>query len=152
MPIDPVSSNTPSAQSQRGLSSLKSEDFFKILVTEMQHQDPFKPSDSSQMISNVSQIRTIEQSDQLTKTLGQLTQSQRMGGSNELIGKYVQAVATDDMGNETALQGVVTSVYYNSDGQAILELDTGDMVLSSDVVRVTTPEAIEAEAAAANNK
>ena len=131
------------------MSSLKSEDFFKILVTEMQNQDPFEPSDSSQMIANVSQIRTIEQSDQLTSTLAQLTQSQRMGGSNELIGKYVQAVATDDSGNELLFEGVVTSVYYNSDGKAILELDTGDMVEASNVVRVTTPDQIEAEAAGA---
>ena len=126
---------------------MKSEDFFKILVTEMQNQDPFEPTDSSQMISNVSQIRTIEQSDALTQTLSQLTQSQRMGGSNELIGKYVQAVASDDSGNELFFEGVVTSVYYNSDGEAILELDTGDMISATDVVRVTTSEEIEAELA-----
>lgn len=146
MSVNAVSSSTP-VQQDRGLSSLKSEDFFKILVTELQNQDPFKPSDSSQMIASVSQIRTIEQSDQLTRTLAQLAQTQRVGGSNELIGKYVQAVAVDESGNELLFEGVVTSVYYNSQGQAILELDTGDVVEAGYVVRVTTSDQIEAERA-----
>lgn len=148
MSVNAVSSSTP-VQQDRGLSSLKSEDFFKILVTELQNQDPFKPSDSSQMIASVSQIRTIEQSDQLTRTLAQLAQTQRVGGSNELIGKYVQAVAVDGSGNELLFEGVVTSVYYNSQGQAILELDTGDVVEAGYLVRVTTPEQIESERAEA---
>lgn len=146
MSVNAVTSSTP-VQQDRGLSSLKSEDFFKILVTELQNQDPFKPSDSSQMIASVSQIRTIEQSDQLTRTLAQLAQTQRVGGSNELIGKYVQAVAVDESGNELLFEGVVTSVYYNSQGQAILELDTGDVVEAGYVVRVTTSDQIEAERA-----
>jgi|GEM_PF-2168731 len=137
-----------SAAPEQGMSTMKSEDFFRILVTEMQNQDPFEPSDSSDLISQVSQIRTIEQSDLLTSTLGQLTQSQRMGDSTELIGKFVQAIAVDAEGSETFVEGVVTSVFYNSDGTAVLELDTGDVISAQNVVRVTTPEAFEAEMAA----
>jgi flagellar basal-body rod modification protein FlgD len=130
------------SQERRGLASLATEDFFKILVTEMQNQDPFEPSDSSDLISQVSQIRTIEQADTLTSTLDRLTQQQRMGGVTGLIGKYVQAIAMNEDGDETLYEGVVTSVFFNTDGSAVLELDTGQAIPADTVVRVTTLDEI----------
>jgi flagellar basal-body rod modification protein FlgD len=135
---------TPTTQ-QRGVSDLASEDFFKILVAEMQNQDPLAPSDSSDLISQVAQIRTIEQSDLLTNTLGLLTEQQRMGGATGLIGKFVQAIVPASDGTETLCEGVVTSVYFNSDGSAVLELDTGQAIAASDVLRVTTLDEVERE-------
>ena len=135
---------TPPSQQDRGLGGMKSEDFFKILITEMQTQDPFKPADTADMISQVSQIRSIELSSKLTDTLDLLTRQQRMGGASELIGKYVQAIATALDGSQSLHEGVVTSVFFNSDGSAVLELDTGAAVPASDVIRVTTLEEVEA--------
>jgi flagellar basal-body rod modification protein FlgD len=129
---------TPAPPGQGGLGSLASADFFKILVTEMQNQDPFEPSDSSDLISQISQIRSIEQSDTLTNTLSLLTQQQRLGGVTGLIGKFVQAVAVGPDGSETLYEGVVTSVFFNADGSAVLELDTGQAISADKVVRVTT--------------
>jgi flagellar basal-body rod modification protein FlgD len=139
MEVSAVGSTT-APQTAGGLASMDTEDFFKILVTEMQNQDPFEPSDTSDLISQVSQIRTIEQADALTSTLDLLTQQQRMGGVTGLIGKYVQAIAKDDEGNDALYEGVVTSVYFNSDGSAVLELDTGQAIPADSVVRVTTLE------------
>ena len=134
---------TATPPAQRGLASLASEDFFKILVTEMQNQDPFEPSDSSDLISQVSQIRTIEQSDTLTRTLDLLTQQQRLGGVTGLIGKFVQAIAVGPDGNQALYEGIVTSVFFNADGSAVLELDTGQAVPADAVVRVTTLDEVE---------
>ena len=135
------------APSQRGLTSMKSEDFFRILISELRNQDPFEPTDTSDMVSQVSEIRSIEQSARLTETLDQLAGQQRMNGASELIGKYVQAVQTAGDGSQTVHEGVVTSVYFTSDGTAVLELDTGEMIRAADVVRVTTLDEIEKLAA-----
>ena len=138
--IDATGTAVGTAQSaqERGLSTLKSEDFFKILITEMQSQDPFEPSDTQDIINQVSQIRTIEQSAKLTDTLDTLTQQQRMGGTTELIGKYVQAIAGDSQGNAAIVEGVVTGVVFTGDGVAVLELDNGAAVPAADVVRVAS--------------
>lgn len=120
----------------RGLNELKSEDFFKILVTEMQNQDPFEPAKTADMISQVSQIRTIEQSAALNDTLELLAQQQKIGGTTELIGKFVQAVSTASDGSQTLHEGVVTGVSFASNGRAVLELDNGDAVPATDVVRI----------------
>lgn len=140
-----TSTDTSAATTGRGLGSMKSEDFFKILLSELQNQDPLEPSKTADMIGQVSQIRSIELSGKLTDTLDMLTRQQRMGGSSELIGKYVQALTMAADGSQTVSEGVVTSVYFASDGSAVLELDTGTAVKASDVIRVTTVETIEAE-------
>jgi flagellar basal-body rod modification protein FlgD len=137
-----ASVGVPGITPNRGLGSLKSEDFFKILVTEMQQQDPFEPTKTSDMISQVSQIRSIELSGKLTDTLDQLTRQQRVSGASELIGKFVQAISVGSDGTQTLHEGVVTSIRFNADGSAVLELDTGEAVPATDVVRVTTLDAL----------
>ena len=128
---------TPRNAAARGLGSLKSEDFFKILVTEMRQQDPFEPTKTADMISQVSQIRGIELSGQLTDTLSNMTQSQRTAGASDLIGRYVTAAVPNADGTLADVGGVVTGVRFNPDGAAILELDSGTAVLASQVTRVT---------------
>jgi len=148
MPTSPIQGATPiqsaslapASRQDRGLSSLRSEDFFKILVTELQQQDPMKPNETSDMISQVSQIRSIELSGQLTDTLGQLAQQQKASGASDLIGKYVQAAMEGEDGQAFVLDGVVTGVQFASDGSATLELDSGMAVRAADVIEVTTPE------------
>jgi len=131
------------AGEQRGLGSLNSEDFFSILVTELQNQDPFEPAKTEDMISQVAQIRDIELSGQLTDTLSQLTAQQRMNGCSALIGKYVQAITLSADGAASVQEGVVTGIQFGQDGRALLELDTGEAILATSVVRVTTLEQVE---------
>ncbi|MFQ5804914.1 MAG: flagellar hook assembly protein FlgD [Phycisphaerae bacterium] len=133
----------PRSTQARGLGALRSEDFFKILVTEMQNQDPFEPTKTADMISQVSQIRSIELSGKLTDTLDLLTRQQRITGSSDLIGKYVQAITTAADGSQALHEGVVTGIRFNADGRAILELDTGEAVPATDVIRITALNEVE---------
>lgn len=133
-----AATNTQSTATERGMGSLKSEDFFKILVTELKQQDPFEPAKTADMINQVSQIRSIELSKQLTDTLSQLSQQQHTAGASELLGKYVTATVEDSSGTQYEVSGVVTGVSFNTDGSAVLELDTGNSILASDVTRITS--------------
>ncbi len=127
----------------RGLSGMKSEDFLRILVSELQNQDPFEPAKTADMISQVSQIRSIELSGKLTDTLDLMTRQQRLGGNSQLIGKYVQAITTGPDGSQMLYEGVVTGVGFGANGLVLLELDTGEVVPATDVIRVTTLEEVE---------
>lgn len=131
----------------RGLSALGSEDFFKILLSELQNQDPFEPAKTSEMVGQISQIRSIELSKYLTDALQTLTAQQHTAGASELLGKYVTARVNGQDGTETEVAGIVTGVRFASDGTAILELDTGQTVLASDVTRIAAPETAEVPAA-----
>jgi len=127
-----------------GLSGLESKDFFRILVSELKQQDPFEPAKTADMISQVSQIRSIELSGQLTKTLEQMTRQQRVSGAGELIGKYVMATISTPDGSVATIEGVVTGVRFGADGVVVLELDTGQLLRADDVTWITTLEALDA--------
>ncbi len=127
--------------SDRGVSGMKSEDFFNLLVTELKQQDPLQPSKTSDMIGQVSQIRSIELSKQLTDALSQLTRQQHTAGASELIGRSIQATLTAEDGTQQEVSGVVTGVRFDPDGTAILELDTGQAVPAASVTHITTAAA-----------
>ena len=134
-----VSSTTqaPLSTATSTADRMKSADFFKLLVTELQQQDPLEPTKTGDMISQVSQIRNIEVSQQLMTTLDQLTKQQRTAGASELLGKYVEATVAAADGTQSAVSGVVTGVRFGSDGVAVLELDSGQTVRATDVTRVS---------------
>ncbi|MBL8879942.1 MAG: hypothetical protein JNG88_12550 [Phycisphaerales bacterium] len=134
-----------SSSASRGLSGMKSEDFFKLLVNEMQHQDPFEPTKTGDMISQMSQLRNIEMSSQFTQAMQTLTSSQRTIGTSELLGKFITAQVDSGAsdGAKVTVGGVVTGIRYNDDGTAMLELDTGDVIRAMDVQRVMSVEEAE---------
>src|SRR5262245_35812400 len=138
-----------SGRTDRGVGSLKSEDFFRILITELRQQDPLQPAKTSDMISNVSQIRNIELSGQLTQTLDTIAKQQRTAGTSELIGKFIVAVTQAPDGTPMGTEGVVTSVQFASDGTAVLELDNGQTVRSADVAQIMSVEEADRRIAAA---
>jgi len=128
------------------LNGLSSEDFFKMLVTELRQQDPLQPSKTSDLIGQVSQIRSIELSKNLTDALAQVTHNQRVAGASELIGKYVTAIVTGTDGTSQQISGVVTGVQFDANGGAVLELDTGQSIPADSVTRITSPENANAAA------
>lgn len=133
----------------RGVNSLRSEDFFKLLVTELQQQDPLEPTKTGDMIGQVSQIRSIEQNERLNAALQRMSDQQRTTGSTELLNKYVVAQTTDGAGNTVNAEGVVTGVRFASDGAALLDLDNGQTIRAQDVRTVTTVEQMQATASPA---
>jgi flagellar basal-body rod modification protein FlgD len=141
--------STAATQTDRGVTSMKSEDFFKLLVTELQQQDPLEPSKTSDMIGQVSQIRSIELSKQLTDALSQLTHQQHTAGASELIGKSITATMTADDGTEQETTGIVTGVRFDTDGSAVLELDTGQAVPAANVTHIAATGSATTSASAA---
>lgn len=136
------------ASRQSAVDRMSSGDFFKLLVVELQQQDPFEPTKTADMIGQVSQIRGIEQSQQLMDVLEQLTSQQRTAGASELLGRFVEAEIVAADGTRSMIAGVVTGVRFGADGVAVLELDTGGTVRASDVTRVMTVEQAELGSAA----
>jgi flagellar basal-body rod modification protein FlgD len=146
---DALTHAAASAQRDRGLAGLKSEDFFKILVSELQSQDPLQPAETSDMINQVSQIRSIELSGTLNDTLDTFARQQRSSGIAEFLGKYVTAARQMPDGSTEPIAGLVTGVRIADDGSAVLELDTGESVRMSEIVHVTTLEQADAQKTAA---
>ena len=67
--------------------------FLQLLVTELQNQDPLDPMDNSEILAQISQIREISATDQLSDTLGSVLLGQNMATASGLIGKRVTGIS-----------------------------------------------------------
>ncbi len=54
---------------------LKKDDFLKLLLTELQYQDPTDPMDSEKILSQTSELATLEAADNTNKTLNNLAKT-----------------------------------------------------------------------------
>jgi flagellar basal-body rod modification protein FlgD len=86
-----TSSTTTKAAATTGSSdTLGKDDFLKLLLTELQHQDPTSPMDSDKILTQTSQLATLESSTKTNTALDNLsTQLKESVSSNatNLIGK-----------------------------------------------------------------
>ncbi|MFH1419581.1 MAG: flagellar hook capping FlgD N-terminal domain-containing protein [Planctomycetota bacterium] len=124
----------------RGFNDLSSEDFFQLLIAELQSQDPMNPTDNQQLLQQLSSMRQMEDSAALNKTLELLAGEQRFGAVAALIGHYVAGTVTNDAGESYELQGLVIGVRFERDGEAVLELHDGRSLPASSVEQVTLVE------------
>jgi flagellar basal-body rod modification protein FlgD len=100
------------------LNDLDLDAFLKLLITEMQNQDPLNPMDNSEMLAQINQLREIGSTDKLTSTLDSVLLGQNISASTGLIGQDIQAISDD--GQKVA--GTVTRVSIE-DGVPKLQLD-----------------------------
>ena len=56
-------------------NSLKIDDFMHLMVTELTHQDPFKPMDNSELATQISQFATVSGIDKLNSSFSSLADS-----------------------------------------------------------------------------
>jgi len=120
-----------------GLDGLQGEDFMSILIAQLQNQDPFEPMGNEEMVAQIANIRELEMNTQLTSSMKQITEQQRVGSVAALIGRYVKGEVTDGDGNVFAMEGIVTGVRFTEKGKAMLELDTGESLPLESMTEVT---------------
>ena len=86
-------STSVSANSDR-LNELTMSDFIKMMVAELENQDPMNPMSNTEMLQQVSQIRAITSNDRLTTSIESLTLGQALSTASSLISKTVTGVNT----------------------------------------------------------
>ena len=83
-------SSSTASTSSTGSSTLGKDDFLKLLLTELQHQDPTSPMDSDKILTQTSELASLESSTKTNTALDNLTtQLKQSVNSNAtaLIGK-----------------------------------------------------------------
>lgn len=84
-----ISAVTSSPQSASSASNLTTQDFLKVLLTQLTYQDPLKPLDNQQFMAQLAQFTTLQQTQQLNEGVAQLLANQASLQSVGLIGRTV---------------------------------------------------------------
>jgi flagellar basal-body rod modification protein FlgD len=127
-------------------SSLGKEDFLRLLVTQLQNQDPTQPLQDREFIAQMTQFSTLEQMTNLNDMFTVFVESQYVGGLSTMIGKKVMwtdyVEETDANGENTKKtvpkEGIVTAVSVK-DGKPTLVLQDGTKLEVNRVETVAEP-------------
>jgi len=117
-----------------GYNDLDTDSFLKLLISELQNQDPLSPMENADMIQQIGQIREIGATDQLTNTLSNLASSQELVTASSLIGQKVTGLADD----ASQVDGVVDriTVVTNADNNSrSIKVHVGDKTMEIKNVR-----------------
>ena len=77
------------------LGNLDLGDFLKLMIVELQNQDPLSPLENSEILAQISQIRAIGATSELNDTLDAVLFGQNIANATNLLGKEVRALDED---------------------------------------------------------
>jgi flagellar basal-body rod modification protein FlgD len=119
-------------------SALGENDFLKLLVAQLQYQDPMNPSDNNQFMQEQAQFATVEGINNLQKTMTSMQSSQELAQSVALIGKQVAYIDAD---GTSLSSGVVSSVTSSNGSLTVsvggVDVDPSSIVQVADVAADT---------------
>ena len=115
---------TPAATTVDRPDQMGKDTFLKLLVAQLRYQDPSKPADSSQMMSQTATFTQVEKLEEIAAQNASLLALQRSTSAGALVGRTV--TYTDTTG--AAVSGVVTSVRLGSDSSGTVAMVGGTAV------------------------
>ncbi len=94
--------------------------YMKLLVTQLQNQNPLEPMDSQDMSAQLAQFSQLEQLEGMNSSFGKVLDSVQRSYASSLIGKEVSFSATAADGTEETLTGQVDEMAMDSSGDITL--------------------------------
>jgi flagellar basal-body rod modification protein FlgD len=121
MAIESIGSAPLPGKTAAPVSSLGLEDFLKILLTQLNYQDPLKPLDNQQFIAQLAQFTTLEQTRQSNERLDTLLSIQSSSQAIGLLNRTVDIAAADG----SVATGQVSALGFR-DSQALITVKRED--------------------------
>lgn len=110
-------------------NTLGKDDFLKLLIAQMQNQDPLNPTDNKDSIAQLAQFSSLEQMnniatsmDALNKSMTFFSQQSALTQGSAMIGKWASGMDTDGV---TKIEGTVEAVKW-LDGDPKLQIRKED--------------------------
>jgi len=136
--IQPTTSSASTAANSLkggGLNDIDLNEFLKLMLVELQNQDPLNPTDNAALLQQVGELRGISSNDQLVSTLKGFSNTQELTTASSLIGKTVKGL--DVAAKEVS--GEVTSVSIKIDekdrNKRQVQVHVGDQIVDIKNVR-----------------
>ena len=131
MALAPISSATPAASNNGGLDF---QSLLRIILTQLTYQDPLKPMDNFQFVSQLAQFSQLQQSQTLNDQIGNLLAAQAAMQGTSLLGRNVDF--TNDVGS--ASSGIVKAVSFaNGSPQITVQTAAGEIIANIAIANIS---------------
>ena len=132
-----ASTATSATTSKKKSSTLTQEDFLSLLTTQLSYQDPTKPVDNAQMVSQMAQISTVDGITSLNSSVSNLstvvTSSQALMASSLVGQKVLLPTSTGYITDGTGMSGVVATGEGASDLTISIKNSSGAVVYQTNI-------------------
>ncbi|MBI9047923.1 MAG: hypothetical protein JEZ00_00770 [Anaerolineaceae bacterium] len=130
--VNAASSSTATTESSTSNNNVE-DTFMELLLAELRHQNPMEPMDSSQMVTQMAQMNSLQELQKITESLKAVDQSNQFLTASSLIGKKVAYLMED-----TYIEGVVSAI--SVDDKAISLLVDDRSISLEDIIGVANAE------------
>lgn len=123
--------------------NLGKDEFIKILMVQLQNQDPLSPMEDREFIAQMATFSQLEQTMNMAKSIETLVSNQLISPViqySHMIGKTVSYYDVEN--NQKVVNSKVKAVS-QKDGWAVLELENGDKIFADSVLKVAEIEVDE---------
>ena len=103
-------------------------DYMKLLVTQLQNQNPLEPMNNDQMASQLAQFSQLSQLESMNSSFADVLATTNRSYANSLLGKNVTFYAENDVTGELEKEvGIVSSVFNDiGNGENLLGVTVGE--------------------------
>ena len=103
-------------------------DYMKLLITQLQNQDPLEPLNNNEMASQLAQFSQLQQLESMNSNFAEVLAITNRSYANSLIGKEVTFLTRDiGTGDLVQKEGIVNEVYNDLDaGESLLKVVVAD--------------------------
>lgn len=122
-----ASTATAGTNTSASLNNFDKDTFLKLLVAQLKYQDPTKPTDTSEFMSQTAQFTLVEKFEALVDSNNQLMASQKMQEAISLVGKSVTWI--NELGESQS--GDVSSVSVSG---GLPSLNVGSFTVTLDAI------------------
>jgi len=114
------------SKDQTGFSGLTADSFMKLLIVQLQNQDPTEPLSNGELLGQLSAMRTLQSNIELGDALKSITVNQRLSTASTFIGQTV----TGRTINQQEVTGIADGAFLRDD-QAYVSVGESEIPLSS---------------------
>jgi flagellar basal-body rod modification protein FlgD len=113
--VDFANKANPALHGRKAGQNLGKDDFLKLLLTQLSHQDPLSPMDNTQFIAQMAQFSTLEQMTNISQGFDKLNTTLGANNAVGMLGKKVDVAV-----GGSVVSGSVTGLRYGDVPQVVV--------------------------------
>jgi flagellar basal-body rod modification protein FlgD len=112
-------------KSKTGFNGLTSDTFLKLLIAQLQNQDPTAPVGNEELLQQLSAMRSLQSNIELSDTLKAFNNNQQVASGAAFLGKIVTGTNAD----QKEVTGIADRVFL-ADGKLMIGMGTDSVEIS----------------------